>query len=125
MENKEKDKSAIEVLKQKLDFNLLEGVFDDLKESRPVLIDSILAAMEAYAIQKENQREDNGSGYKRALEEIVSPIKFMQNRLQEGERLNGEYAIMLAKDANYLQSIAKKALEEPPSYNEPVGEEGK
>jgi hypothetical protein len=45
-----------------------------------------------------------------ALEEIVNPIKFMQDRLQEGERLNGHYAVMLSKDVSYLQRIAETAL---------------
>lgn len=48
--------------------------------------------------------------YKEALEEIKSPILFMQNRLQKGESLNGGMAIQLAKDANYLRGIAEKAL---------------
>lgn len=47
-----------------------------------------------------------------ALNRIKSPISFMQKELKEGEHLNGVYAVQLARDANYLQSIAKKALTE-------------
>ncbi len=46
-----------------------------------------------------------------ALKEIVSPIEYMRKRLEDGEQLNGQYAIALANDANYLRDIAKKALE--------------
>lgn len=47
-----------------------------------------------------------------ALKRIKSPITFMQNELQKDEQLNGQYAIQLANDAKYLQSIAEKALTE-------------
>lgn len=45
-----------------------------------------------------------------ALEEIIAPIPFMQERLEEGMQLNGMAAVQLAKDAEYLRDIAKKAL---------------
>lgn len=45
-----------------------------------------------------------------ALEEINDPIRFMQERLEEGEQLNSMAAIQLAKDAEYLRDIAKAAL---------------
>ena len=48
--------------------------------------------------------------YKEALKEIESPISFMQDRLQEGEKLNGIMAIELSKDHNYLKGIARKVL---------------
>lgn len=48
--------------------------------------------------------------YKLALEEIVDPIKFMRERLEEGYRLNGSMAIQMADSANYLKEIARKAL---------------
>jgi hypothetical protein len=47
---------------------------------------------------------------KEGLKEIVSPILFMQDRLQEGEKLNGMMAIQLSEDPNYLKEIAKKVL---------------
>lgn len=47
-----------------------------------------------------------------ALHRIKSPISFMQKELKEGEQLNGQYAIQLASDAKYLQSIAEKTLTE-------------
>lgn len=46
-----------------------------------------------------------------ALEEIVNPIKFMRERLKEGEKLEGTYAVILSQDHNYLKSIAQKALD--------------
>lgn len=47
-----------------------------------------------------------------ALSEIVSPISYMQNRLKEGEQLNGIYAVKLADDANYLRGIAANAIDD-------------
>jgi hypothetical protein len=48
---------------------------------------------------------------KNALEEIVDPIKFMQDRAKaEGMQLDGRVAVSLAENANYLQGIARKAL---------------
>lgn len=48
-----------------------------------------------------------------ALSEIVSPISYMQNRLKEGEQLNGIYAVKLADDANYLRGIAVNVIKDP------------
>lgn len=45
-----------------------------------------------------------------ALEEIINPIAAMQARLKEGEMLDGNMAHMLAKDPEYLRSIARAAL---------------
>lgn len=45
-----------------------------------------------------------------ALEEIIHPVRFMQERLEEGERLNGMAAVQLAEDASYLRGIAIAAL---------------
>ena len=45
-----------------------------------------------------------------ALEEIVNPVRFMRERLEEGEQLNGMVAVQLAKDAEYLKGIAIAAL---------------
>ena len=45
-----------------------------------------------------------------ALEEIADPIKFMRARLEDGEQLNGVYAIQMAESGNYLRDIAKRAL---------------
>lgn len=45
-----------------------------------------------------------------ALEEIVNPLKYMQDDLKEGEVLNGIMAIQLSDSAAYLKEIARKAL---------------
>ena len=45
-----------------------------------------------------------------ALEEIIHPVRFMQERLEEGERLNGMVAVQLAEDAEYLRGIAIATL---------------
>ena len=50
------------------------------------------------------------TGLVEALEEIIHPVRFMKERLEEGERLNGMVAVQLAKDAEYLRDIARKAL---------------
>ena len=50
------------------------------------------------------------SGLEEALEEIINPIRFMQERLEEGEQLNGMVAVQLANNAEYLRDIAKAAL---------------
>lgn len=49
-------------------------------------------------------------GLVEALEEISDPIRFMKERLEEGERLNGMAAVELANDALYLRDIATAAL---------------
>jgi hypothetical protein len=56
-------------------------------------------------LKAENER------LKAALEQISNPIKFMQNNLKEGEKLDGFYAIQLSQSASYLKDIAKEALE--------------
>lgn len=65
----------------------------------------VINAMKAYAEQEKNE-----SVAIIALEEIVNPIKFMQDRLKEGEKLEGTWAVLLSKDASYLREIAEKAL---------------
>jgi hypothetical protein len=56
------------------------------------------------ALRAENDR------LRDALEEIADPIKFMRARLEDGEQLNGVYAIQMAESGNYLREIAKRAL---------------
>jgi hypothetical protein len=47
-----------------------------------------------------------------AIEEIVSPLKFMQERAKaDGRRLSG-MAYSIANDPGYLQTIARRALSE-------------
>lgn len=46
------------------------------------------------------------AGLVKALEEIIDPIRFMEERLEEGERLDGMAAVQLAKDVSYLRGIA-------------------
>src|ERR1035441_1962054 len=46
-----------------------------------------------------------------ALEEIAEPIPFMRKRAEaEGGKLNGQMAVILSDDANFLKSIARAAL---------------
>ena len=71
-------------------------------EFKPCTLESLTDKMLKY--------KDEVKKYKEALEEIKSPVLFMQNRLQKGESLNSGMAIQLAKDANYLREIAEKAL---------------
>ena len=47
-----------------------------------------------------------------ALRDIVDPIGAARRALKEDERLNGQYAYLMSNDANYLKSIAEKALNE-------------
>lgn len=48
-----------------------------------------------------------------ALEKIANPIVYLQKEAEKsGASLNGQAAIMLANDANWLRDIAKKALKE-------------
>lgn len=47
-----------------------------------------------------------------ALWQIANPIAHLQQEAEkEGGKLDGMGAISLAKDANWLQGIARKALE--------------
>lgn len=60
--------------------------------------------------RKHHQPELDVSALVEALEEIIHPVRFMQERLEEGERLNGMAAVQLAEDASYLREIAIAAL---------------
>lgn len=68
--------------------------------------DVIINICSQIGIEKQNEIDN----IKLALKEIESPISFMQDRLQEGEKLNGMMAIELSKDHNYLKGIARKVL---------------
>lgn len=47
------------------------------------------------------------------LEKIADPIKYMQKQAsKDGYTLNGEMAIRLANDPNYLQGIASEFLKQ-------------
>lgn len=51
-----------------------------------------------------------------ALEEIAEPVPFMRKRAEaEGSKLNGQMAVALSDDSQFLKSIARAALAEPPS----------
>lgn len=51
--------------------------------------------------------------YKKALEQIASPISFMQAEAKrEGKQLDGGIAIRLSNDASYLKRIAIEALKD-------------
>lgn len=68
------------------------------------------ARPEVKLIAFSEQLIDEVERLKEALREIDNPIRFMQVRLQPDERLNGQAALQLASDANYLRSIARAAL---------------
>lgn len=62
--------------------------------------DAALEAMEIYANE-----------YKKALEKIANPLKYLQDEAErDGCKLNGVMAAQLCNDANWLKSIATKAL---------------
>lgn len=48
--------------------------------------------------------------FRKALEDVVDPIGKMRRELQEGEQLNGVYAIQMSDNAEYIKSIARDAL---------------
>lgn len=62
-------------------------------------------AADKIRLERENER------LRRALEEIVEPTAAMEDRLEDGERLDELMAIALAHDAGYLKGIARAALE--------------
>ncbi len=61
-------------------------------------------------IEEKEYAEQQTAGMREALKEIINPVKYMQNRLQKGEQLNGPMAIKLANSGSYLREIAEKAL---------------
>lgn len=62
------------------------------------------------------QRVGEVERWREALEEIVSPVKFMQRRADEaGGHISGPHAIQLASDPSYLQKIAERALTAAPA----------
>lgn len=46
----------------------------------------------------------------KALENIINPIGYMKSQLEEGDTLNGGYAIMLTEKPQFYQNIAEEAL---------------
>lgn len=48
--------------------------------------------------------------FRKALEDVVDPIGKMRRELQDGEQLNGVYAIQMSDNAEYIKSIARDAL---------------
>jgi hypothetical protein len=47
-----------------------------------------------------------------ALENIANPIGHMVKTMPEGHKIDGYMAVMMAKNPDYLQDIAKSALSE-------------
>ena len=47
-----------------------------------------------------------------ALKDIVDPISGIKRTLTLGEQLNGQMAILLSNDPNYLKEIARNALKD-------------
>ena len=45
-----------------------------------------------------------------AIEHIANPIAYMQRELEDGYVLDGQIAIGLSRDCEYLKEIARKAL---------------
>lgn len=51
---------------------------------------------------------------RKALDEIVNPLKYIQMRAeQEGMQVNGYMASELSRSASYLKEIAERALRQP------------
>lgn len=46
-----------------------------------------------------------------ALKQIANPIGHLKANLKEGEVLNGQQAILLSENPNYLKGIAEQALD--------------
>lgn len=86
--------------------NIEKNKLHDDKCVRCELNDELISAMEEYRSQPAPQGDV--SILLEALEEIMNPIKFMRDRLEEGEVLNGIFANQLSNDANYLKDIARK-----------------
>jgi hypothetical protein len=77
---------------------------------RVVHIRQCEARPEAKLIAFSEQLIDDADRLRKALQEIVDPISFIKARLQSDEHLDGQMAATLAKDASYLQQIARAAL---------------
>lgn len=87
-----------------------ENAIEESKTPLSRIVMTQQAAAACFELAKQMQEP-----YIKALQEIVEPIKFLQDRLKEGEQLNGAMAVTLSKDANYLKEIAKKALQNLPT----------
>lgn len=61
-------------------------------------------------LPSEQHSVPNRTVLEEALKEILYPVRYMQERLEEGMQLNGLAAVQLANDAEYLRDIAKRAL---------------
>ena len=56
------------------------------------------------------QSDTENAILKKALNEIIDPIKFIKDNLKDGERLNGMYMLELSNSPSYLKGIALHAL---------------
>ena len=57
------------------------------------------------------QALDDNRFLEAALQRIINPIKFMtEDAKRDGMLLNGQMAVQLSEDHNYLKQIAKEAL---------------
>lgn len=63
-------------------------------------------------VNKTHMEQSTEEIMRTALWQIANPIAHLQQEAEkEGGKLDGMGAISLAKDANWLQGIARKALE--------------
>lgn len=64
-------------------------------------------------MSNEDMWREIASKYKKALERIADPVRFLQEEAErEGMVLDGTMAYQLTNDPRYLRNIAKEALQE-------------
>lgn len=110
-DNDKKQEIINDVIKAFDDDNLFNDNLFILRDKYVINGKSGVLSAEDFKITEELVLEEEPvQGLIDALEEIVHPVRFMRERLEEGEQLNGMLAAQLAKDAEYLRDIAIKAL---------------
>lgn len=64
-------------------------------------------------MSNEDMWREIASKYKKALERIADPVRFLQEKAErEGRVLDGMMAYQLTNDPRYLRNIAKEVLRE-------------
>lgn len=106
-EEREAFEADIRKLYPSTHLHLLRRIGEDYQESYIV---TRWEGWQAGAAWQRAHAQEEAQRLRDALEEIADPIKFMRARLEDGEQLNGVYAIQMAESGNYLREIAKRAI---------------
>ena len=102
-------KENIELLKEYFKNTPREQVLKDW-ESTAYLDNTSSPKIREFFEGGEEEKETSLQIAIKALENIINPIGYMKSKLEEGDTLNGGYAIMMTEKPQFYQNIAEEAL---------------